>query len=104
MRNNRICPYCNKKVSVWKCMHYFLHDSRHSICCNHCNNEIRPINNPIRIEYCASAGFISVYLPAIICIQVFHTDLLTSILYSFPFFVLIEFIVMTVTLKRLFFI
>lgn len=104
MRNNRICPFCNKKVSIWKCTHYFLHDSSYNINCNHCNNKIRPIKNPIRIEYCTCAGFISIYLPAIICIQTFHLDFLTSILYALPFFALVELVIIVITLNRLFFV
>lgn len=102
--NIRICPHCHKKVSLWKCMYYFLRNSNYSIRCNHCHTAIWPVKDPIKIEYCVFAGFLSVYLPATFCLLKFHTDFFTSILCALPFFLLVEGVIMIRTLRKLRFI
>lgn len=98
--NRRICPHCHKKVSLRKCTYYFLRDSNYSIECNHCHRTIKPIKNPLKVEYCVCAGFLSIYLPAIFYMYIFHMDFLTCILSSLPFTVLVVGVIMVLTLKN----
>lgn len=59
--NRRICPHCHKKVSLRKCTYYFLRDSNYSIECNHCHRTIKPIKNPLKVEYCVCGLFINLF-------------------------------------------
>lgn len=103
MNNSRICPHCNQKISLRRCLIYLLKDSKHSIRCNTCNREIRPVQNPIRNEYCVALGFLSIYIPAMIAKNVYQADFIVAIISSIPFFVIVEMAIIFITLNKLFF-
>lgn len=104
MRENRICPCCNKKVSLKRCTHYFLYDATHTIRCNHCDNEIKPEKNPTNTSYCIYYGFASIYAPMYIFLYFYDKDFLTSFIYSLPIFIFLITAIMVITIKRLYFV
>ena len=58
-----ICPHCGTKLSMKIISKYFFRGTDHISKCPNCNREIRPKREPIKIYYCACAGFLSVYMP-----------------------------------------
>ena len=41
-KKNRECPYCHKKVSLWRCVDYKLYDGgkEYGTRCNHCGRQL----------------------------------------------------------------
>ena len=84
-------------------MQYLYYNSNHSITCDNCNREIRPMKDSVSFPLGVSLGFISIYLPGCIFVSYFNMDLLNAIIYSLPFFVIVETIVIIITFNNLHF-
>lgn len=88
MPNSCECPHCGEKLTLRQCLYYFNKGKEHSILCNNCGRSIQPHNNPYSPQKGVYFGALSVWLPVIISIYIFHTDFVTACLIALPFIVI----------------
>lgn len=100
---NRVCPYCNEKVSIRKCVKYLLKGTNYSTRCNHCGREIWLIKEPIPFMYCVSAGFLIMYTSMQFFLYYRKMDFTHAVLYCLPLALITEIICSIIILHRIFF-
>ena len=103
MMGNRECPYCHKNISISRCSHYFLHGTNYSIRCNHCNQEVKLLKEPISFNYCFIIGFCISYGFMSFFLYFLKLDFIESLLYTLPIIIVFLLITMILTLKRIIF-
>lgn len=99
--NNRICPYCHKKVSAWKSSFYFLRGTDHSIKCNHCHQRIKLKKEPIPFMLCCWLGFLTMYLPIEIYLYIYDSGFWEAVLFALPFTITLLLLICIITLIRI---
>ena len=97
----RECPYCHKRISIFRCSYYFLRGTDYSIHCNHCHKEVWLEREPIPFMYCVCAGFIVAVGSMNFFLYYMKFDFLKSLIYFLPIFAITELISMVITLKNI---
>lgn len=103
MSNSCECPYCGKKLTLRQCLSYLNKGKEHSVLCNNCGRSIHPQKNPYSPQKGAYWGVLSAWLPGVISIYIFHTDLITAWLVALPFIIITCFLSAYIWYRNLYF-
>lgn len=99
----RECPYCHKKISIYKCSYYFFRGTNYSIHCNHCKEEVKLLKEPISFNYCFLLGICISYGFMNLFLYILKIDFFNSLLYTLPIITIFIVALMALTLKRIIF-
>lgn len=101
--NSCKCPYCGQRLTWRQYLEYWNKAKVHFVRCSNCGRSIHPKKDPYSPQRGVYFGALSSWLPATICLHVFHTDFITACLGALPFMVVTFFLSVYIWYKNLYF-